>query len=526
MTEVVLRYGPWVLPPLLGAIIGYVTNSIAIKMLFRPLREIRVAGVRVPLTPGIIPKQRHELAQSIGRMVSNQLLTEDVLRAQLRSQRFQEGIRATVAQVTQRVLDGGEISRVEPPDSISDHESELERVVVPLLAALLRSPGTHQAVATIVSNAAGVLGGRRIADLVGKSDREQLSKAIARIVASPEVRREIVAVVGRWLTRELESDRTISERIPGRFWVELYRAFDGMYEPLLSEAVSFLSRPDIRNELSVRGKLLLQDVLDKLNLLQRLLISAGQYDRSLTENMPAIIDDLLETLEEAAHNRTNRDKILAAVVQAAQRFTEQTPEDALRQLAIDPENAERRVLGLLGDWLARDAVVTELSEFLQRQLETVRIPEIDSRASSDAYLRLQGAIASGLAAWLGHGDTAERVARQTLETLRLLVRGREDRDEQTAGVLHWRQELAADKEALDRFLSERIVGLLDTRFTELVGAIDFERLVIEKIDSLDVERVERLLLMVIARHLKWINLFGALLGALIGLSQVVLNLLV
>ena len=32
---------PWILPPLLGAIIGYVTNRIAIKMLFRPLNPKR-----------------------------------------------------------------------------------------------------------------------------------------------------------------------------------------------------------------------------------------------------------------------------------------------------------------------------------------------------------------------------------------------------------------------------------------------------------------------------------------------------
>jgi uncharacterized membrane protein YheB (UPF0754 family) len=43
------------LPPLLGAIIGYVTNALAIRMLFRPLREYRIGPFRVPFTPGIIP---------------------------------------------------------------------------------------------------------------------------------------------------------------------------------------------------------------------------------------------------------------------------------------------------------------------------------------------------------------------------------------------------------------------------------------------------------------------------------------
>ena len=52
----------WCIPPLAGAVIGYVTNAVAIKMLFRPLTEIRVFGIRLPFTPGILPRHRHKLA--------------------------------------------------------------------------------------------------------------------------------------------------------------------------------------------------------------------------------------------------------------------------------------------------------------------------------------------------------------------------------------------------------------------------------------------------------------------------------
>ncbi len=527
MTDAVLAYWPWVLPPLLGALIGYVTNSIAIKMLFRPLRETRVIGLRVPFTPGIIPKQRHELARSIGRMVSNQLLTEDVLRTQLQSERFQDGIRKTVAQLTQRVLDGGYLSR-ESERGRADPgvESELERIVVPLLAALLRSPATHQAIASIVSNAGGVLGGRRISDLFGEPDRERLAELGSRLVVSEQVRAELLVGARDWISMELESDRTIGERIPPRFWVDLYRALDALYEPILEQVVRFLSRPDIRSEMSVRGKLLLQDVLDKLNLMQRLLISAGQYDRSLTENMPAIIDDLLATLEEAARDRGNRDKVVAAVVQTAEQFSEHTPEDALGLLGIAPDFAQERVLGFMESLLAREDLREKIRGFIKRRLDGACIPELGDAENSELYQRLRAVVANGLAAWLGHRDTAERVAKQTLQTLRILVNGREDESHDARNeALHWRRELAADKDALDSFLSTRVIGLLDTRFNELIEAVDFERLVVEKIDSLEVERVERLLLTVIAKHLKWINLFGAMLGALIGLTQVILNLL-
>ncbi|OQY17136.1 MAG: hypothetical protein B6I36_09400 [Desulfobacteraceae bacterium 4572_35.1] len=75
MIEIIDPYWPFILPPLLGAIIGYVTNYIAIRMLFRPLRPWHIFGLRLPLTPGIIPSQRHKLATKMGEMVGSHLLT-------------------------------------------------------------------------------------------------------------------------------------------------------------------------------------------------------------------------------------------------------------------------------------------------------------------------------------------------------------------------------------------------------------------------------------------------------------------
>ena len=52
--------------PLIGAVIGYVTNWIAVKMLFRPRKEIRVFGKRLPFTPGVIPRGQGRLARAVG----------------------------------------------------------------------------------------------------------------------------------------------------------------------------------------------------------------------------------------------------------------------------------------------------------------------------------------------------------------------------------------------------------------------------------------------------------------------------
>ena len=51
----------------------------------------------------------------------------------------------------------------------------------------------------------------------------------------------------------------------------------------------------------------------------------------------------------------------------------------------------------------------------------------------------------------------------------------------------------------------------------LVQAINIKELVSEKVDTLDLLQLERLLLGIMEEQFKYINLFGALLGFLIGL---------
>lgn len=65
--------------PVIGLIIGYVTNNIAIKMLFRPLKPVYIGKRRVPFTPGLIPKEKERIAKTIGGVVSTELLDNDTI---------------------------------------------------------------------------------------------------------------------------------------------------------------------------------------------------------------------------------------------------------------------------------------------------------------------------------------------------------------------------------------------------------------------------------------------------------------
>jgi uncharacterized membrane protein YheB (UPF0754 family) len=86
----------YVSPPVLGGIIGYFTNDIAIKMLFRPYRAIYIAGRRVPFTPGLIPRNQERLAKNISNTIMGSLLTpqelQNLARRLLQTERVQAAI--------------------------------------------------------------------------------------------------------------------------------------------------------------------------------------------------------------------------------------------------------------------------------------------------------------------------------------------------------------------------------------------------------------------------------------------------
>ena len=66
-------------PPIAGSIIGYFTNDIAIKMLFRPYKAIYIGKRKLPFTPGLIPSNQERLAQKVSDTIMGSLLTPSEL---------------------------------------------------------------------------------------------------------------------------------------------------------------------------------------------------------------------------------------------------------------------------------------------------------------------------------------------------------------------------------------------------------------------------------------------------------------
>ncbi len=116
MLQTILHY---ISGPVIGAVIGAFTNYLAIKMLFRPLKPVKIGRFTLPLTPGVIPRHQEALADALSNTVYENFFTntdiEGIFMTDEMTDRFSEGI--------YQLLEGVDLSSV--GDGLSE-ESKLK----------------------------------------------------------------------------------------------------------------------------------------------------------------------------------------------------------------------------------------------------------------------------------------------------------------------------------------------------------------------------------------------------------------
>lgn len=523
MTETIIAVLPFVLPPILGAVIGYVTNAIAIRMLFRPLRAYHVFGVRVPFTPGIIPRQRHDLAKSIGSMVSTRLLTEDIIRAQITSQEVRDGVTRGVASYTERALHGVPASA--NPDEIDRTARKLrpsvEHTVTTVIRGFLSSEELASLIGDSVSHAYTALSELQVGVLLPNSEQmEALIEDGLHKLPEAELWERIIESASGALAQELQADRPLGEYLGEEGPDRIRELVERSYDPLRAAVLQRIAQPDAKRELTVRGKVLLRDILDKLNSWQRLLVSAGQYDRVLSERMPEIVDDLLAALEQASAEPENRELVVGAAMNNIEALLGRGVADLCYDLGLNPMEWLVYLFRTMARSLRNDEQRHSLSKVLSAEIDRIRTITVRDLVE-DVF-----------------GVPREDLVRKLSERLTELLRRDELRNKIAAGFVKLVERFLtkarsrplyqllalgpAEKQAIDEAIARRALALIEGKLPEIISVMDVEALVVRKVDGLDTESVERLLLMVIAQHLRWINVFGALLGAFIGASQVIM----
>jgi len=517
----------WLAPPLVGAFIGYMTNYVAIRMLFRPLRPWHLFGLKLPMTPGVIPSKRHDLAINIGRMVGDHLLTSSDVREALKKENFQNDLRSMISGRAREFLgrDLGPAATLVP----GRFQSYFKAGIKILRWRTLKHLHSH-------------LDSDRFADTLGRVMEERLNEVF---------------------------DQEVSKTIPPEMFERFFAFLD-------ETAGDFLSGPEVEKWLTDYLDAKLAAVIDRgdspADLLPAVLIE--QLPILLENELPGLLDKLAGLLEEPEM----QDKVAIALSRAVEGFAASLgPMAALLSNFLNPETVRIKIktyLAQRGDelagWLIDSDVQEKIGGLLKEKADSfLRKPlkELFRDIDPEKVVRSRGWLARQILAVLRDPATGRAVGSlirdslnaqqdRTLGEVVITILGpdgaRQSREMligETLATVRSRRfkrildrlltELIEDRlltrpigrlesllpkevqQSINEFLLEQTSDILIKEVPALVDSLNISSIVARKVDSLDLLRLEGLLMSIMQEQFRYINLFGGLLGFIIGLANLI-----
>lgn len=518
---------PYLLPPLLGALIGYVTNYIAIRMLFRPLKPWRIAGVRVPMTPGIIPAKRGELARKMGEMVGEHLLTAADVGNALEKEGIRRELRSAVTEKLGRFLDRD----LGPLESlIPDRFRRRFREFVDLLRwkagklvfDYLESESFEKNFRDYLQREGDQLLARDLSSYLTperyRELQDHLDGKLSGFLASPAVAEAVGNFVDRKTEGLIASDRPLRELLPADLYELLLTQLEREMPPLVEKFGGMLYDPDFRVRMVDKGRLAIDSFLDSLGGLAGLLSGFVNLDK-IYDKIPEFLDKAGDEVAAWLKEEKTQQQLAEMLRERVDKLLDRSLSSYLENLPYEKVAGVRRFI--------REQAITVVQS--RRATETVLglveggIDQIKDR-SFDSLLhdalpeggveKFREQLADKLLALL-----RSQQARQALETV-LQEQSEEWIYRRALGLLSAR--MPADLRAeLEAGLCQAVEDVLKKEAPRLVETLNVRRMVEEKVNGLDVLEVEGLLMGIMKEQFKYINLFGALLGFFIGM----LNLL-
>ena len=516
-------------PPMLGALIGYLTNKVAIRMLFRPLKAWYVFGIRVPMTPGIIPSKRHDLAINFGEMVGEQLLTATDIGAALSAEPFQDHLHQLVDDRVKDLLkrDLGAFVTVVPR-----RFRAYARVGIRTLKYQMRegvdsyidSQSFADKVGDAVLEQLQVLGSSELNALVQADNRQGVYSFIDGLVEDLLTGEQVVDWLADYLQKYFNNaavaGKTVADLLPEELQDLICSTIEEQAPQLLEQVAKMVSEPDVRDQLIQAIKGGVDNFLDTLGPMAAMARGFIDMD-SRDEKIRTYLEDKEEELAKWLQNPAVRERVAQALLEHTRKFLDTRLADLL--VKVDPDRLEGiyqqvaiQLMAVLRSGGVQSTLSTMIKEQLEEMLDQGHITMADLTElllPGEQGLGVRQTVISELLAML----RSEQVSRLVGKMVNSMV---DQVASRPLGILHELMPVGV-RNGITDYIVLTANRMLLKEVPGLVHSLNIKEMVTEKVDSLDLLRLERLLLSIMEEQFKYINLFGALLGFLIGLINLV-----
>ncbi len=492
----------------LGAFIGYFTNALAIKALFRPLRPRWYSlGWQ-----GVIPKNRARLADNIARVVGEDLLYRDYLLEQIEKPALQENLHAYL-QGWGRRLFAARPAEVFARLPVEWRERGLEKALARALALLADWSGGQEGCAVVEKLArelVGVLRDRSLGEVIKPPQAEKLAAMVGRALVDERLRGRVEQVLQRELDNFLGSDKALAEVLPAELGGLLRQRLRDEVPALMERLARWLSTRDHVEHFSERILTALETYIEDESSLRSLVGSL-----SLRLFRDSIRDAVNERLPQVARAYLDSAETRARVEERLIEGVDSILARPLKHWLGDERQAvAARIAGVASTWVTSAEASERLQDILRQQYDQRREQALGAIIPEMGWQGIEKACAEML------GDLGRRAPEWTPRLaigLRTAIQGADKPLRDYMGL-----DEAGERQIVD-WGQLRVSAVLQREVPVLLEQVDIAALVRERVMSYDLLRVESLVKNIIHDQLRYINLLGALMGGAVGLLLPLIN---
>lgn len=493
-----------------GAVIGYITNWLAIKMLFRPHTEKRIFGMKIPFTPGLIAKEKDRIAKSVGDAIGTHLLTSETMVEALRTngmdEKFKKWVEEKVIEIEKsRVSIGQQIK-----DIIGDkYESFIQYIkgkTNEIVLVSIRKEKFKKEAENIIldgikkelsKNPSGILESE-----LYRKIRVELIREAGAYKNSPEFNAKIQQIIGNKIKELGNLDKTLEEVIP---------------ISLVSTIKVYVYSKNHDIAMSIKGMLKEEAIKEKLkNALMGMMGSNLNPMIAMFLNPDTIYDKLSIAVDEQLDKEDTQKEVALFINNIIDKLLKNKVSEII---SVVSEEEKERNAKLLSDTIVNKVIGNNLIEEIFDSLENKikdkeSIYNMLSAINIDSEDLISKFVRSKIDDIVENKEIEDKIIfcvnssidKALTITLEQISKGNEDKVSKvasnTAGII------------FDRFIANKA--------GEFIAAFDIKKIVEDRINSFDVAFAEEIILEIASKELSAITWLGALLGCIMGFVSTLL----
>lgn len=520
----ILSYLGYAAPPLVGAFIGYLTNRVAIRMLFRPLKPWKILGIRVPMTPGVIPSKRHDLALNIGEMVGEHLLTSKEVGKALKKEKFQKHLYSLIKDRIGGILgrDLGALPTLVPRKFKSYYDIGTKTITYQIKSSIhnyIKSEDFEYQVRNTIESSFQHFIEQDVDSVINREARDAtyliLDRSIKKMLASPAMEQWVEDFVYGKVNNIVKKKKTIDDLIPESLKMFLLETVQSQTPELLSKFADILKDPEIQDKIILGIKAGVENFIASLGPLSTMVnnfISMETVEQKVREYFQEKEDEITEWLK----NEDVQVRVSASILERV-RHLFSTPindflsKDSTIDVSTFSNTLSQQILAFLREGSTAEAVSTMVQDNIEIYIEGGAIDlnkvvqDLFGEESVEKSKRWISSEGLSLLRTEKTGKAIDSMVESLFGSLLQKPIGR------LSNILP-----AGVREGLYVSIQRMASAMLATEVPGIVGSLNIRSIVAEKVDSLDLLRLEGLLLSIMEEQFKYINLFGGLLGFIIG----------